>query len=126
MSPQWPKLLANETLYQLSYTPNRLINGNNYRVKKIRSKIKTNALRLGSSASRVAHRKLVSGNAGGSFGTGRRAFNPASVLPDNRPAHLPQILRQFFLFHPTEAYAQTLIFGPTDSYKSFVHDKTEL
>ena len=63
--------------------------------------------------------------ASGWFGTGRRAFNPASVLPDNRPAHLSQILRQFFLF-PTEAYAQTLIFGPTDSYKSFVHDKTEL
>lgn len=36
-----------------------------------------------------------------------------------------RILRQFYLF-PTEAYAQTLIFGPTDSYKSFVHDKTEL
>ena len=42
------------------------------------------------------------------FGRGRRAFNPASVLPDNRPAHVLQTPRQFFLCQ-TEAYAQ--IFG---------------
>ena len=65
MSPQPPKLFANETLYQLSYTPN-LINfkklhgnlrskkdaclyrheiWNYYATKKIRSKIKTHACR---------------------------------------------------------------------------------
>jgi hypothetical protein len=34
-------------------------------------------------------------------------------------------LRQFFLC-PTEAHAQTLIFGPTDLYRSFVyHDRTD-
>jgi hypothetical protein len=38
-----------------------------------------------------------------------------AFLPDNLPAHLPQILRRFLLC-PTEAYARTLIFGPTDSY----------
>jgi hypothetical protein len=72
-------LIANETLYQLSYTPNLInfrklhnhlrskkdaclyrheINGNYYAIKKIRSKIKTHALR---SESRIAitDRKLA-------------------------------------------------------------------
>jgi hypothetical protein len=39
----------------------------------------------------------VSGNASGSLGSGKTSLNLASVLPDNRLAHLPQIPRQFFL-----------------------------
>jgi hypothetical protein len=50
LSPQLPKLFANETLYQLSYTP-KMIKGNYYAIKKRCGKIKADARR---SESRVA------------------------------------------------------------------------
>ena len=88
-------LIANETLYQLSYTPNSFklsklhgdlrsdkdarlyrheIMGNYYAKKKIRSKMETNALR--SAAALSLHRKLVSRNASGSFESGKTSFEP--------------------------------------------------
>ena len=88
------------------------INGNYYRVKKVRDKIKTLAVRSESGIAVTIERSPSESCASGLFGTGRRgAFNPEGILPDNRPAHLPQILRQVFLC-PTEPYAQTLMFGP--------------
>jgi hypothetical protein len=88
------------------------INGNYYAVKKICGKIKTHAFRSGSGiAITVAERKRASGW----LEKGKTSFQPASVLPDNRPALSAAIPCQFFLC-PKEAYAQTLI---------FVHDGSE-
>ena len=71
---------------------------------------------------KLAERKLVEWPRVGS--KGKTSFEAVSVLPDIRPAHLPQIPRQSFLC-PTEASAQTLISGPTDSC-FVVHIRSEL
>jgi hypothetical protein len=70
LSPIPPKLFANETLYQLTHTPN-LIKGN-YPIKKIHGKIKPPLSAW--KAALPLHRKLVSGNASGSFGSGKTSF----------------------------------------------------
>ncbi len=105
-------LIANETLYQLSYTPNMInfkkLHGNhrskkdaclyrheimdNYAAKKIRSKIKTHALRSASGKVRAKTARALGLEREDEALSTLRAF-----LPDNLPAHLPQILRQFFL-----------------------------
>jgi hypothetical protein len=91
-------LIANETLYQLSYTPNLInfrklhnhlrskkdaclyrheINGNYYAIKKIRSKIKTHALRSESRILPLRIESSLSGNcASGCLGSGKTSFQP--------------------------------------------------
>jgi hypothetical protein len=88
------------------------IKGNYYAVKKIRGKIKTHALRSESHIAitdrKLAERKLREWL----VWKGRRAFNLRAFFQIIGQPMCRRFL-QFFLC-PTEAYAQTLILGPTE------------
>ena len=93
------------------------INGNYYAIKKIpqqdqnlRSPLGKPHCHYGQKA-RWADTARVPG-----LGAGRRAFNFASVLPDNRPAHLPRFLASSSCVQ----HAQILILGLTDSIDRFL------
>ena len=90
------------------------INGNYYAVKKIRGKIKTHALRSESHIAitdrKLAERKLREWL----VWKGKTSFQPASLLPDHRAAHVPQISPVLPVSNRGDA--QTLIFGPTEWY----------